>query len=85
VWFDSEDRTIRVVADGLGPAPAGKHHVFWYLPKSGAAPQNMGEVVNGRLVLPNGVSPADLNAVAVSEETDPKTKAPTIVRAVAKP
>ncbi|HET6202488.1 MAG TPA: anti-sigma factor [Planctomycetota bacterium] len=82
-FFDREGRGILVVAKGLGPPEPGKTFVLWVLPKAGA-PRNVGamrlqprEEVDAIVREPGPFG--EIAGVAVSEEADPSTGAPTKV------
>jgi len=87
---DAGRRRLLVFAKKLPTLDKGRTYVFWYLRPGagGPTPENAGafQVAPGTgpdMVVTDATSLRDLAGVAVSEETDPRAKAPTHVRAAA--
>ena len=82
--FDRDRREILLFARDLGAPPAGKTFVLWLLPKDAGAPRNVGSLPAIASGMADAVirepGPIDgIAGVAVSEEIDPGTPAPTKV------
>ena len=87
---DAGRRRLLVFAKKLPTLDKGRTYVLWFLRPGagGPVPENAGafQVAPGAgpdLVVPDATALRDLAGLAVSEETDPRAKAPTHVTAAA--
>jgi hypothetical protein len=89
VYHQPKSGRLLVLGKALPKAPDGKTYVLWTIPPGGGAPVNRGamsaSILGGAAtLLLNAPAPAEIDTVAVSLESDPRTPTPTAVQAFAK-